>query len=59
MNKFIKLFLSTLMVLTVATVIIPNHEHDETCGYDPKTGTGCIYENGLFYFPPGEQDPND
>lgn len=34
-----------LLVALVLGLLLPNvHIHDNACGYDSKTGTGCIYE---------------
>lgn len=34
-----------IMLLVIFTVLLGvNHVHDEYCGYDDKTNTGCIYE---------------
>ena len=36
-----------MMLLVILTVLLGvNHVHDEYCGYDDKTQTGCIYEVG-------------
>lgn len=39
-----KKILITLFTLTVLCGGICIHRHDENCGYDPQTKTGCIYE---------------
>ena len=60
MKKLISTILSLCLALTLS--IIPNaeHTHDENCGYDPSTDTGCIYEiEPFFILPPDELDPDD
>ncbi len=41
-----KRFISVMFALLLAiTVLYPaGHVHDDQCGYDPETQTGCIYE---------------
>lgn len=40
---------SLLLIFTMALTVIPTaHVHDNDCGYDPETGTGCVYEISLF-----------
>lgn len=57
MKKFLKLFLSAFLVLTV---VVSEHVHDENCGYDPETETGCIYDlESAGFVPPGEEDPSN
>lgn len=59
MNKIMKLFVSVFLILTVAVVTPTNHVHDENCGYDPSTETGCIYEIDPCLLPPDDLDPNN
>lgn len=33
-----------LAVFTLCAVIPSGHIHDDNCGYDPETDSGCIYE---------------
>lgn len=39
-----KIFKSLLLVFLLTVTLVPPHVHDDKCGYDPKTGTGCVYE---------------
>ena len=56
MKKVLKLLLSAFLAFTV----VVEHVHDENCGYDPETETGCIYETDLTGFGrPGEEDPSN
>lgn len=57
MNKMLKLFLSAFLVLTVTVTC--EHTHDEKCGYDPETKTGCIYDVESIGLLPGEEDPSN
>ena len=59
MNKILKLIISAFFLFTITVVIPNNHEHDENCGYDPSTQTGCIYEINSYMLPPDDLDPND
>lgn len=57
MKKMFKLLLSAFLLLTVT---VSGHVHDENCGYNPETETGCIYDVDLTQFPgPGEEDPSN
>lgn len=40
MKKIVTLFLALLLI---GGVQVP-HTHDEQCGYNPDTKSGCIYE---------------
>lgn len=42
MKKMVTTFL--LVVGLFCTPTHCTHEHDEHCGYDPKTNTGCTHE---------------
>lgn len=42
-----KKLLSVLSITLLLTILPFGHVHDEKCGYDSKTETGCIYENGI------------
>lgn len=39
-----------LLIFMLACTVIPTgqHVHDEHCGYNPETGTGCEYDISLF-----------
>ena len=37
-----KLFILFMAIFTIYVGV--SHVHDEYCGYDDKTNTGCIYE---------------
>lgn len=56
MKKMLKLLLSAFLLLTV---VISEHVHDENCGYDPETETGCIYDVESTGLLPGEEDPSN
>ena len=43
MKKLLSLLLSLLLTVTVATNNC-THKHDENCGYDESTETGCTHE---------------
>lgn len=58
MKKIIKLLLSALLFTVVLGTNNP-HIHDENCGYDPVTDSGCIYEIDFNLIPPGDDDPNE
>ena len=55
MKNYLKLLLS--LCLAFGIIINTEHVHDEDCGYDPITETGCIYEVDLQLLPPDEDDP--
>lgn len=42
-----KTLLVLITALTLGLVVPADHVHDENCGYNPETGTGCIYEIAL------------
>lgn len=44
-----KLFVLLLMIALLIGVSAP-HVHNDSCGYDPKTKMGCIYEEDIDYF---------
>ena len=51
-----KKILITLFALTILCGGVFIHSHDENCGYNPQTKTGCIYEEVGFFKhdgPPG------
>lgn len=39
-----KLFTGMIVALLTVMILPQGHVHDEECGYDPETKTGCIYE---------------
>jgi len=40
-----KKMLAVLFVAVLLGGIFPaGHVHDENCGYDPKTNSGCVYD---------------
>lgn len=45
MKKFI---LAIVSVVMLGGVIPTGHIHDERCGYDAETESGCVYEVDLF-----------
>lgn len=40
-NKILK---SLLLVFVLAVTFISTHIHDDKCGYNLQTKTGCVYE---------------
>lgn len=58
MKKFFKLILSALL-FTFILGTNNQHKHDEHCGYDSNTNSGCIYEIDFNLFPPDEGDPKN
>lgn len=56
MKKLLKIVLSAILVFTVTVI---EHVHDENCGYDPETETGCIYDVESTGLLPGEEDPSN
>ncbi len=55
MKNLVKVLLS--LCLAVGIILNIEHVHDEECGYDPVTETGCIYEIDPLLLPPDEDDP--
>ena len=54
MKKIVKIILSSVLVCSLA---ILTRVHDEDCGYDSETGSGCVYEiSPLGIIGPGEGD---
>lgn len=43
MKRIYKLLLSLLLALSCTTGIC-THVHDENCGYNPETKTGCTHK---------------
>lgn len=48
MNIMKKFILAIVSVVMLGGVIPTGHIHDEHCGYDPETNSGCVYEVELF-----------
>lgn len=44
MKKLLSVLCISLLLLGAMPVI---HVHDDKCGYDPKTQTGCTFEYGI------------
>ena len=44
MKKLLSVLCISLVLLGAMPVI---HVHDDKCGYDPKTQTGCTFEYGI------------
>ena len=60
MKKIYQLILSLLLALSCTTGLC-THVHDENCGYDPQTETGCLHECniGLEIQPYFKFDPEE
>lgn len=54
MKKLLSLFIVSLLFVGSIPFI---HIHDDKCGYDPQTKTGCQYENPIN--PLQDERPND
>ena len=54
MRKLLSLLLAWVLFITP---VIITHEHDENCGYNPETKTGCIYEVNPCAPKPDEEGP--
>lgn len=50
-----KIKLSVLVMVLLAGVLVQGHVHDEHCGYNSETDSGCIYE----VIPFDERHPGD
>lgn len=48
MNIMKKIILAIVSVVMLGGVIPTGHIHDERCGYNPETNSGCVYEVELF-----------
>lgn len=48
MNIMKKIILAIVSVVMLGGVIPTGHIHDEHCGYNPETNSGCVYEVELF-----------
>ena len=57
MNIKIKQIVAILTILFIVTSNGFQHQqHNEKCGYDPNTGTGCTYD--IEILPLSELDPH-
>ncbi|HIU14807.1 MAG TPA: hypothetical protein IAD15_12210 [Candidatus Fimiplasma intestinipullorum] len=56
MKRFISVMFALLLAITVLYPV--GHVHDDQCGYDPETQTGCIYEQPQID-PLNEKDPHN
>ncbi len=53
-KKLIKILFVATFILSSLTI---THIHNETCSYDPETGTGCIHESDSNVNPKNENKP--
>lgn len=44
MKKTLKRVACLMIALTVCSIAGYQHSHDENCGYNPETNSGCMYE---------------
>jgi len=38
-----------LSILILGKPLVSNHQHDDSCGYDVETNSGCTYERENTY----------
>lgn len=57
MKKILTLFIAIALTCTLTNC---THIHDDECGYDPETNTGCTYTcDGEILIPLNDLWPNE